>query len=745
MSYLHLIQTTLNKLPRHLHNYLLGLFPIAIWLPHYHSRWFVRDLIAGVTVGIVVVPQSMAYAKLATLSPEYGLYTAFIGLCIYCLFATSKDISIGPTAVMSLLLGQTIARVSEEIPTITGPEVAVTMSLLTGIIATALGLFRLGSIVDLVPGPAISGFITASALTITVGQLPKLLGLSDIHSQEPVYLILIKIFRDIQKIQLDAVFGGLGLVWLYGVRFFCQKLSNRYPHYSDHFFFIGIMRNGLLVIFGALAAWILTNGSSESPINILGNIPSGFHAIGVPRINATLVSAVIGTVPSAVIILVLEHIAIGKAFGKVNHYTIDPSQEMVAIGFSNIWGSFLGGYPSTGSFSRTAIKARSGVQTPLAGLFSAALVVLALYVLTPAFYYIPDAVLAAMIIHAVIDLVSSLQSIRQLASVSISELVVFLSSVIVTVFTTVEYGIYVSVAVSTALLLVRMARPRLSAGIEAHPDTFVPIRKGRAIPTPTPTDEISTLDALLKEHPAVDIPSNVLPPGVLVCRIEESLTYLNTGYVIERLIGYCQQATRRDVSKINKKLRAWNEVNSVKDDTTLNSLQPYLRALIFDLSSVNFIDSNGLQALVDAQASLSRYSAYSVEFHFIHILHPSIHNALFAAGFGNQPCLLEIKKRMLEDKEEQLSLIPLSRTQSRAQSLVSDLKSDYGTLNEANTSALPVGHYKIIMKDLLACEDYPFFHKSMSDAIQVILVSMIVMDNVKGKAVMADQDIFSAV
>ncbi|KAI9031586.1 sulfate transporter family-domain-containing protein [Phycomyces nitens] len=673
-SYNYQTRLFIANIPNYTYDYLVGLFPIATWIHRYNTKWFLKDLVAGITVGIVVVPQGMGYAKIACLPPQYGLYTAFVGLCVYCLFATSKDISIGPTAVMSLLVGQTITRVVNESSTITGPDVAAALSLFTGMATLAIGLLRLGILVDLVPGPAIAGFMTASALTITIGQIPKLLGIPNINTQEPTYQLLVHVVQKYWDARLDAVFGLLGLVWLYGLRSGCLELSKRYPRYSEGLFFVSIMRNGLLVIFGTIAAFIINIGKDVSPISILKDIPSGFNSISAPHIDSNLVSSIAGTLPSAIVILVLEHIAIGKAFGRINDYSINPNQEIIAIGFTNIWASFLGAYPSTGSFSRTAIKARSGVQTPFAGLFSGIVVLLSLYVLTPAFYYIPDAVLSAIVIHAVVDLVSRPGYIRQLAAVSVWELVIFLSSVIVTFFTSVEMGIYASVFLSVMILLFRIARPRVwvLGGVPA-------------LETQTAVFDHSL--SLPKEQAASQ--PDVLPPGILLCRVEESITYLNSSYVVDKLVDYCKEHTRRNDDEPSAG-RAWNDSETSDRNT---SFQPRLHALILDFGSVNHLDSSGLQALVDIQTTLNRYSGHTVEFHFIRLTHMPIRRTLLVAGFG---------KPKVEP--------PNSGHTSSSQPIVQQETANYGSIQPA-TKRLLIG-------------THPFFHDTAHEAIRASLSSL---------------------
>ncbi|RIA94074.1 sulfate transporter family-domain-containing protein, partial [Glomus cerebriforme] len=190
-------------------------------------------------------------------------------------------------------------------------------------------------------------------------------------------------------------------------------------------------------------------------------IPAGLH-ISVPHAGLDMINELAGKLVGVTFILILEHVAIAKSFGRINDYKITESQEFIAIGLTNTVGSFFHAYPATGSFSRTAIKSKSGVRTPLAGIFSGILVIIAIYS-TSMFYYIPDAALAAVIIHAVLDLVARPTYIKQLWKIQFWDFMVFLVGVLVTFFVTVEIGIYASTALALVVLLIRIARPRFDA------------------------------------------------------------------------------------------------------------------------------------------------------------------------------------------------------------------------------------------------------------------------------------------
>lgn len=369
----------------------------------------------------------------------------------------------------------------------------------------------------------------------------------------------------------------------------------------------------------------------------------------------------------------------------------------------------ISAYPSTGSFSRTAIKARSGVKTPIAGIFSAAVVVLALYALTPAFYYIPNATLSAVVIHAVADLVSGPNYVKRLASVSLLELFVFVAAVIITFFTTVEYGIYVSVALSALILLFRIARPRFS-GLGRIPllDSRTEDGEPRYLYVPF-------------THPSLGKLVETLPPGILMCRVDESFTYPNSGYIADVIIQYCKSRTRRAGKVLSKGERAWNDDGDPKKDAERAQL-PRLHALILDFAAVNRLDSSGLQALVDIQSTLNRYADHHVEFHFVNLTNPTIRRALLAAGFGTQPrATASDDDSTKEPATEIFPIVPASkdgpqRLESirRQQSHVPDVESkDRDSEKESITRSIP------IPKDR-----YPFFHWSADEAVQAALQTL---------------------
>ncbi|OQV08652.1 hypothetical protein CLAIMM_12885 [Cladophialophora immunda] len=443
------------------YQYLHSLFPSIGWVPRYNWRWLLADSIAGLTVGLVVVPQAMAYALLATLSPDFGLYTSFAGAATYWLFGTSKDIVIGTTAVGSLLVGNVITSIQDSHPGLyTNVEIAKTLSFITGAMLLTIGLLRLGWIVEVIPYIPISAFITAASITIMSTQFPVMMGIPGINTREEPYKVIINSLRNLGNTQLDAAIGISCLILLDLIKRICAKMEVRQPSRKRVWATISCLRLSFAMLFYTFVSWLVHRDmpKGESKFRIVGVIQSGFKHSGVPRFDAELVRLVIPQTPIMMVILVIEHIAIAKNFGKQFGYQVIPSQEIMAQGTANLLGPFLGGYACTGSFGASAVLAKAGVKTPLAGLFSALILLLALYALTAVFYYIPRAALAGLIIHAVLNLVASPKTCYRYWRISPFEFLIWVVGVVVAIFTGLETSIYTTIGLSLFLLLVRIAR-----------------------------------------------------------------------------------------------------------------------------------------------------------------------------------------------------------------------------------------------------------------------------------------------
>lgn len=529
--------------------------------------------------------------------------------------------------------------------------------------------------------------MTGSAFTIASTQVPALLGISKqyVNSRDSAYKVVINTLKNLKHTQLDAAFGLTTVFGLYFIRWGLNKLSKRYPRYKRTFFFMNVMRNGVVVIIVTFASWLVTRHDGKTKrIAILKTVPRGFKHVGPLTIDTELLSALAPQIPVATIILLLEHIAIAKSFGRINDYKIVPDQELIAIGVTNVLGTFFNAYPATGSFSRTALKSKSGVRTPAAGIITGLLVLLALYALTDAFYFIPMAGLAGVIIHAVGDLMSPPRQLYVFWRVQPVEAIIFLVAVFVTIFSNVENGIYWAIASSLGLLLYRLARPRgqflgrvrITAGNQSR-DVWVPIDK-----------RIVNPDTKIQNP----------PPGVIVFRPTESFTYPNASTQLDLLVDEVKRVTKRGKPNAYPTLgdRPWNDIGPRKGFSTeslANDKRPILRAVVFDFSAVASIDTTGIQSMVDTHRQLNRYADREVEFHFTSIVSPWVRRSLIAGGFGTgQPLKDYVEVAPVYPHTEESRKVVNSRR--RPDGANTDPEAHHGTLSQRFKSYLTSKDYK---------------------------------------------------
>ncbi|KAH6608784.1 sulfate permease 2 [Trichoderma cornu-damae] len=634
--------------------YVKSLFPFISWLPHYNLQWLAGDVVAGITIGAVLVPQGMAYALLANLPPQFGLYSSFMGPITYWIFGTSKDISIGPVAVLSTVVGTVVADVNASGTAYPANVIATAFAVIAGSIVLALGVFRLGWIVDLISITSLSAFMTGSAITIGASQLPSLFGLTGFSNRDAAFRVIVNTLKHLPETKLDAAIGLTALFFLYLIRFTLARAAERWPANKRIIFFLNTMRTVFVILLYTMVSWLINKDRKDHPaVRVLGVVPKGFRNASVPEIESSLVSKFASHLPAGVIVMLVEHIAISKSFGRVNNYTIDPSQEMVAIGMTNLLGSFLGAYPSTGSFSRTAIKSKAGVRTPAAGLITGLVVLLATYLLTAVFFYIPSAVLAAVIIHAVGDLITPPNTLYQFWRVSPIEVFIFFVGVFISVFAQIEDGLYATVCISAAVLIYRIlkARGQFLGKVKVHSvlgDHVIGDDHRHLV------GEYGTFDARAENaarniflpldhgdgsNPEVELENPY--PGIFIYRFSEGFDYPSANFALEYLTSFVYAHTRRTNAETfeRKGDRPWNSPGRRKAGKSReepeHNQKPTLKAIILDFSSVNNVDITSVQRLIDVRNVLDAYAAPDVvDWHVACINNRWTKRALVAGGFG---------------------------------------------------------------------------------------------------------------
>ncbi|HAA19494.1 MAG TPA: sodium-independent anion transporter [Cytophagales bacterium] len=418
-------------------------FPFLQWLPGYSRNELRGDLSAGLTVGVMLIPQGMAYSMLAGLPPIFGLYASTIPLVLYALFGTSRQLAVGPVAMVALLIATGVGQLAE-VGSAEFIGLAILLSLMVGVMQFALGVFRLGFLVNFLSHPVISGFTSAAALIIGLSQLKHLLGI-DIPRSNYIHEILINAAQNVDSIHLPTLALGLGGIV---VILFIKRLKK------------GIPGPLVAVILSILAVYFL--GLHEGGMKIVQEVPSGLPSLSFPSLE---IESLRGLLPIAITISLvgfMESIAVAKAIqAKHKNYEVDNNQELIGLGLANIGGALFSAFPTTGGFSRTAVNDQAGAKTGLASIISAALIILTLLFLTPLFYYLPKAVLASVIMVAVFGLID-LKEAKHLWKTDKRDFAMLLVTFLATLSLGIEQGIGVGVILSLAMVVYRSTYPHVA-------------------------------------------------------------------------------------------------------------------------------------------------------------------------------------------------------------------------------------------------------------------------------------------
>ena len=466
----------------------LGL-PVFDWLPGYDRGNLKGDLAAGLTVGAMLIPQSMGYAQLAGLPPQVGLYSAVLPLVAYAAIGGSRQLGVGPTAISSLLTAAGLAQLSGGDPAV-AVGLAATLAVMVGLMRIALGVGRLGFMVSLMSRPVLSGFTSAAAILIGSSQLKHLLGIKLEHTERVHAIVLEAIGRIVEVHGATLVLGACAIALLAAVR----RWRPKWP---------GAL---ITVVLGTLAVTALH--LEDHHVSVVGNIPGRLPSIGLPTTGFDHLGEMVPTALAITMLGFVESIAIAKVFAQRHRYTINPNRELVALGVCTVAAGVTHSYPVSGSFSRTAVNAASGARTQLAGVLSAGVVALTLVVLTPFFRPLPHAVLASVVVMAVAGLVD-VREARRLWTAKRSDFWLLALACGCTLAFGVQLGLGISVVASLAVVLRQTTRPHIAV-------------LGR-IPGTTQFRNVERS------------PAAVTTDGVVVVRVDAPLYFANLDYLREKL------------------------------------------------------------------------------------------------------------------------------------------------------------------------------------------------------------------
>jgi len=516
--------------------------PILDWGRRYNSGNMMDDSVAAVIVAIMLIPQSLAYALLAGLPAEMGLYASIFGLLVYGLFGTSTSLSVGPVAVISLMTAAALEQVAEA-GTPDYISAAYTLAFLCGILLLVLGVLRLGYLTNFLSHPVIAAFITASAIIIGAGQLQHILGIS--AGGHNLLDVLVALVRGLPESNLYTIMVGvLALTLIIAMRVGLQGLLVRLGMTSRNASLIVKGGPVIAVVITALVTYFFR--LDVEGVALVGEIPRGMPHPSLPNLSRELIDELFWPAVLISVISFVESISVGETLATRRRQRINPDQELVGLGMSNVAVSLGGGFPITGGFSRSIVNFDAGASTPAAGIYTAILIGLVTVFLTPLIYWLPRATLAATIIVAVMSLVD-FSLFRQTWNYSRADFSAMMTTLVLTLVIGVEVGIAAGVLASVLIALYKTSKPHVAVvGRVPGTEHFRNIER----------HEVQTFD------------------NILSIRIDESLYFANSRF-LEGLV-----------------------YDKVKD-------HPKVKHVILMCTAVNKIDMSALETLLLINRSLS--------------------------------------------------------------------------------------------------------------------------------------------
>ncbi|KAI1174887.1 sulfate permease [Nemania sp. FL0916] len=589
------------KIPSAAKQYLLDKVPIVQWLPRYSPSWLASDFMAGLTIGVMLIPQSLSYAKIATIPIEHGLYSSWLPAAIAVFLGTSKDLSTGPTSLMGLLTSEIVADLSGEYSPV---DIASATAFMVGVYGLVVGLLGLGFLLDFISIPILTGFISATALTIGFGQVGSLVGLDNTPST--VFAIIGDVLHRLPK--WDGPTSGIGfgsVVILYAL----EKVGKKWG--KKHFViqYLSSSRAIIVLIIFTLISYLVNKDRGDDLLWAISKVDT--HGIAQPKgHDGGLISKVAARAIAPFVAASLEHQAVARAFGRRNHYTVDQTQEFNYLGVTNLVNSFFGSMPVGGAISRTAVNSECRVRSPLNGVVTAAFILLTIYVFSPALYWLPKSTLAAIIIMAVIHLFGPFSLIYRYYRISIADYIAFNVAFFVTIFAGSEYGIASAAGWAVVWTLLRSAFTR----------TRVSTNSGEGGPINTSRPFTRTAGAET-ENVAITIPEDTV-----VVTFQDSIFYPNAqrgkAQILESI-----QLVYPSVQNPNYRAdtaRSWSvagqkRLERLRKERSIVMKDMPLSVVVWDFTSVAFIDTTGVTALSELKDDIRRQLGNLIEIRMVNM------------------------------------------------------------------------------------------------------------------------------
>jgi SulP family sulfate permease len=486
--------------------------PVLDWGRSYNGTALSNDLIAAVIVTIMLVPQSLAYALLAGLPPEAGIYASIVPIILYAIFGTSRALAVGPVAVVSLMTAAAIGNIAET-GTMGYATAALTLAFLSGAMLLAMGILRLGFIANFLSHPVIAAFITASGILIATSQIGHILGVKTEGHTLPEILWSLWIGLGSAN-WITVLLGVSATTFLFWVRKGLKPLLHKNgvgPRLADVLTKAGPVA---AVVATTLAVWGFD--LSEKGVKIVGSVPQSLPPFTIPDFSPSLVMQLV--VPALLISVIgfVESISVAQSLAAKKRQRIDPDQELIGLGAANLGAAFTGGYPVTGGFARSVVNFDAGAETPAAGAFTAIGLAIAAVALTPLVFFLPKATLAATIIVAVLSLVD-FSILKRSWTYSKDDFIAVAATILLTLTLGVETGVSAGVLLSLVLHIYKTTRPHIAeVGLVEGTEHFRNILRH-----PVKTD-----------------------PALLSVRIDQSLYFANArfleDFIYKRVMGHSE-------------------------------------------------------------------------------------------------------------------------------------------------------------------------------------------------------------
>ncbi len=515
--------------------------PVLDWGRRYDGKALQSDLVAAVIVTIMLIPQSLAYALLAGLPPEAGLYASILPIILYAMFGTSRALAVGPVAVVSLLTASAVGQVAAQ-GTADYVAAALTLALLSGGFLLAMGFLRLGFLANFLSHPVIAGFITASGILIAVSQIRHILGIEAEGHTLPE--LLLSLAAHLGGVNLATLVVGVAATgFLFWVRSGLKPALRRLGMPAGAAEIAARAGPVAAVAVTTLAVWALE--LSEAGVAVVGEVPQGLPPLTLPPLAPELIRQL--AVPAILISIIgfVESVSVAQTLAAKKRQRIDPDQELIGLGAANLGAAFTGGYPVTGGFARSVVNFDAGAETPAAGAFTAIGLAIASLTLTPLVFFLPKATLAATIIVAVLSLVD-FSILGRTWRYSRADFAAVAATILLTLGLGVEIGVASGVALSVLLHLYKTSRPHVAeVGLVPGTQHFRNIRRHR----------VETR------------------PEVVTLRVDESLYFVNAGFLQD--LVQARVAEDRAIRHVVLMMSAVNEI----DFSALESLEAINRRL----------------------------------------------------------------------------------------------------------------------------------------------------------------------